>query len=270
MTILFIIGTLAIFILAWLILSYSFLIPPLKGLPILMYHKVSGNQADGLTVTAEQLDRQFQYIKDTGYHTICFKELSSILNGGFDLPPKSLIITFDDAYESFSAYALPLLEKYHFKATVFVPFAYMGKTNIWDQGNDRILSPEELKELSGRDFVEIGLHSFLHRNYRTMQPEEMKEDLTTCFNLLISNGLPFVPVLAYPYGGYPKKDKILFREMKNLFREVHLDFALRIGNKINPFPFKDPYVLKRIDIKGTDNFLTFKIKLRKGRKKLFS
>ncbi|MEI6682135.1 MAG: polysaccharide deacetylase family protein [Bacteroidota bacterium] len=270
MIILLITGTLVTLILAWLMLSYSFLIPPPKGLPILMYHKISENQADGLTLTAEQLDRQFRHIREKGYHTIYFEELSSIMQAGLCLPERSLIITFDDAYESFSSYVLPLLEKYNFKATVFVPVGYMGKTNVWDQGNDRIMTPEELKKLAGREHVEIGLHSFLHRNYGTLQIEEMKEDLANCINLLNANDLPFVRVLAYPYGGYPKKDKIRLGEMKNLFREVNLDFALRIGNRINPFPFKDPYILKRIDIKGTDNFLTFKIKLKKGRKKLFS
>ena len=58
--------------------------------------------------------------------------------------------------------------------------------------------------------------------------------------------------------------------MKEIFREKKLDFAVRIGNRINRFPFKDPYELNRIDIRGTDNFFAFKTKIRKGRMKLFS
>jgi len=58
--------------------------------------------------------------------------------------------------------------------------------------------------------------------------------------------------------------------MKELFRDYKLIFAVRIGNRINSLPIRDPYELKRIDIKGTDSLFTFKIKLKKGRTKLFS
>jgi hypothetical protein len=77
-------------------------------------------------------------------------------------------------------------------------------------------------------------------------------------------------VLAYPYGGYPKKDEIKKCRMKNLFREKRINFALRIGNRINGWPLIDDYEIKRIDIRGTDSFFTFKTKLKKGRAKLFS
>jgi peptidoglycan/xylan/chitin deacetylase (PgdA/CDA1 family) len=100
--------------------------------------------------------------------------------------------------------------------------------------------------------------------------EDMREDLLNCIVTLTDCNLTFARVLAYPYGGYPKKDNIRLENMKELFRELNLDFALRIGNRINPVPLKDPYELQRIDIKGTDSFFTFRIKLRKGRKKLFS
>jgi hypothetical protein len=58
--------------------------------------------------------------------------------------------------------------------------------------------------------------------------------------------------------------------MNEIFRNAHIQFALRIGNRVNHWPPKDPYTLKRIDIKGTDNFYTFKTKLSKGRRKIFS
>jgi hypothetical protein len=44
---------------------------------------------------------------------------------------------------------------------------------------------------------------------------------------------------------------------------------LRIGNQINKFPFKNPYEIMRIDIKGEDSLLKFKLKLRFGKLKLF-
>jgi peptidoglycan/xylan/chitin deacetylase (PgdA/CDA1 family) len=186
---------------AWLTVSYSFLVPPKQGLPILMYHKVSENLADGLTIPFDKLDKQFSYIREKGYQTIFFEELASLLNSGQKLPGKTLIITFDDAYKSFSTFALPLMEKYNIKATVFIPVAYMGKENAWDKGNDRIMSPEELKDLKKRKLVDYGIHSFLHSNYKNMVLQDMKEDLSNCINTLN----PFFSCFCIPIWRIPQK-----------------------------------------------------------------
>jgi peptidoglycan/xylan/chitin deacetylase (PgdA/CDA1 family) len=235
-----------------------------------MYHKVSDDKADGLTIPVPVLDQQLSFIRDKGYTVINFKELHSMISEGSALPLNPLILTFDDAYENFKTHALPLLLKYNFKATVFVPVGYMGKTNIWDQGKESIMGPEMIKELTRTGSTEIGLHSFKHKSYRFFDIDRMKEDLNNCFKTMAEYMIPFVPVLAYPFGGFPWDNKILLHEMKKFFRESGLNFAVRIGNRINPLPVSDPFELKRIDIKGTDDFHTFKIKLKKGRIKLIS
>jgi peptidoglycan/xylan/chitin deacetylase (PgdA/CDA1 family) len=263
-------SVLIILCLTWLIIAYSFLVPGKKGLTILMYHKVSENTADGLTIPARKLDQQLFFIREQGFSILSFKELLGFISKGLSLPQKPLILTFDDAYENFRTYAFPLLKKNNFKATVFMPVAFMGKTNTWDNGHDLILGTEAIKELTRTEAVEIGLHSFRHRNYAELSIADIKQDLLDCKNTLDSNEIPFVPVLAYPFGGFPRKDKQKLADMMHVFRENKIDLAVRIGNRINPLPIRDPYELKRIDIKGTDNFFTFKIKLKKGRKKLFS
>ena len=91
-----------------------------------------------------------------------------------------------------------------------------------------------------------------------------------CIQTLDYHHIRFVRVLAYPYGNYPKKDLYLKTKMKEIFRASRLQFALRIGNRVNHWPLKDPYEVKRIDIKGTDSYSTFKTKFKRGRKKLFS
>lgn len=250
--------------------EYSFFIPARRGLPILMYHKVSEHISDGLTLTVGQLDLQLMYLKEKGYRVISFKELKEFQAEGVGLPRKTVIITFDDAYQNFRERALPLLRKYNFTATVFVPVAYIGKTNIWDHGTDPIMTVDELRQLANRKEAEIGLHSFLHRSYGDMAPADMEEDLQNCYSTLTFHAIPFVKVLAYPYGGFPKKDLRLKGQMIDVFRKMNLDFALRIGNRINPWPLRAPYEINRIDIKGSDSFFIFRTKLKKGRAKLFA
>ena len=253
-----------------LTIQYSFLIPPNKGLPVLMYHKILPGNADGLTVTTDQFDLQLMYLKEKGYRAIGFNTLKTMVKDGVPLPGKTIILTFDDAYLNFREHALPLLKKYNFTATVFVPVAFIAKTNIWDKGNDQIMSASDLNRIALNDGIEIGLHSFLHRSYEDLAPADMMEDLKNCRETLEFYKIPFARVLAYPYGGYPKKDKELKGQMISIFQQFGLDFAVRIGNKINAWPLLRPFEIKRIDIKGTDNFFIFKTKLRKGRAKLFS
>jgi peptidoglycan/xylan/chitin deacetylase (PgdA/CDA1 family) len=271
MTVIFIaLLVLVILIPGFLTIQYSLLIPPRKGLPVLMYHKITKSGADGLSVTIRQFDQQLQYLKQKGYQTTGFRELKKVMDDHEPLPNKTIVLTFDDAYHNFIEFALPVLKKYQFTATVFVPVAFIGKTNIWDKGSDPIMNPQELKRLALNEEIDIGIHSFIHRSYGDMTIAEMEEDLDNCKKSLEYHGIPFVRVLAYPYGGYPRKDPERKNRMIEVFRQFKLDFALRIGNHINPWPINQPYEIKRIDIKGTDNFFIFKTKVRKGRAKLFA
>lgn len=245
------------------------LLPSSKGLAILMYHKVSEQVNDGLTVSTDTLELHFAWLKEMGYQTLSFRELKNLMAERLTLPKKTVILTFDDAYRSFKELALPVLKKFGFKASVFVPMAYIGKTNLWDRGNDPIMTAEELNQISSCGFVEIGLHSFLHRNYRDLALPDIKEDLDNCFSILGFHHIPYIRVLAYPYGGYPGKDPELRNDMIQLFESLGIDYALRIGNRINPYPIRHPFEMKRIDIRGSDSFLTFRIKLKTGRVKLF-
>jgi peptidoglycan/xylan/chitin deacetylase (PgdA/CDA1 family) len=263
-------AVLCFILLLWLILEYSILIPAPKGIPILMYHKVSDNACDGITIPAAKLQKQLEYIRKKGYQTISFNELASASVTGKLLPPKPLILTFDDAYSDFMVRAVPLLRSFSFKASVFVPVGFIGQTNAWDKGSDAILTADEIRELARQGDVEFGLHSFLHQGYTGLNPAGIQHDLERCIGTLDQLNIPFIRVLAYPYGSYPGKDPHLNTQMKEIFRNAGLHFALRIGNRINPWPVRDPYELKRIDIRGTDDFYTFRTKLKKGRRKVFS
>lgn len=160
-------------ILVILTVEFSLLVPAKRGLPILMYHKVSEGFADGLTIPAEKLEKHFIYLRVKGYQSLTFTDLEQFMKEGSPLPRRPVILTFDDADQSFYDRALPLLRDYGLNATVFVPLAYMGKTNIWDKGNDRIMAPETIREVATRERTGIGLHSFLHRSYAEMTREDM-------------------------------------------------------------------------------------------------
>jgi peptidoglycan/xylan/chitin deacetylase (PgdA/CDA1 family) len=253
--------------LLWLVYRYSFLVPAPKGLPILMYHKVSREREDGLTISAARLDSQFSYLKSKGYESVSFADLKASLENERPLPRKPVLLTFDDAYLNTYELAYPLLRKHQLKATVFLPVGFIGKTNAWDGGAEPLMSYDQIRQLAGSS-IEFGLHSYGHENYERYSPAQIEADVAACVKTLEENGCAFTRVFAYPYGRMPA-DPAARRALQDSFRRYKIDFAVRIGSRINTLPPRDPYELKRTGIRGTDSFREFKIKLRKGRVKLF-
>lgn len=102
----------------------------LKNVVILNYHKISLRADIGLTARhPDDFKTDLQLVKDLGFKTITFYDL---LNSQPSPTEKLVIITFDDGYKSVAEYALPLMKDLNFKGVVYIPTAFIGKTNDWD------------------------------------------------------------------------------------------------------------------------------------------
>jgi len=244
---------------------FNLFTPPITGLPVLMYHKVSEDSISGTSVTTKQLARQFDYLVSHNYSAI---RLADLLNPDFSWPENPVLITFDDAYLNNFELLIPILIKYRLKASIMLPVNHLGLKSSWEpETPSPLMDYSHLMQLDS-EVIEFGLHSFDHKNFNNLTQDERSNDLDACFRVLNEKNFPFVPVLAYPYGAYPRKrpEKELFFQ---LLGEKGIRLGLRIGNRINRLPINHPYEVKRIDIKGTDSFWSFRTKLRKGRVKMF-
>lgn len=232
----------------------------MSKLPILMYHDVSLTKSEALTISVEKLERQFAYLADKGYKSYHFKELMDLSK----LPSmKNIVITFDDGYVSQMELAIPLLEKYNLKATFFVPLNYLGKTDEWFTSSVEIMTQEQLHSLNPLT-VELAFHSFDHKKYNELSEAEIEEDTQKCFDSVSKNQFPFVAALAYPYGKYPReaseKKKFIDQLEQHKFK-----YGVRIGNRLNNFPFQKPFEIQRIDVKGEFSLSKFKRKVKFGK-----
>lgn len=233
----------------------------MSQLPILMYHNVCEQQehSKGLTISVAKLESQLHFLKQKGYRTYHFRELSE----GVKLASKSVVLTFDDVTVNQLKYAVPLLEKYQFKATFFVPFKYLGGVDAWNaDGAEPLMSIDQLQGLPA--CIELGYHSYEHRHFADLSDLEIKEDFERSRQIISTQLLDVFPVMAYPYGNFPKKEpqRTAFFE---LMRRNGMKYGLRIGNKTNIFPFKEPFEIKRLDVKGEDSSIAFQLKLRFGK-----
>jgi peptidoglycan/xylan/chitin deacetylase (PgdA/CDA1 family) len=116
--------------------------------------------------------------------------------------------------------------------------------------------------------VEFGLHSHAHENYQQKTPPEIGADTRRSLAELREQGLAAAPALAYPYGKYPR-DRQTLAAMAAELSAAGVRCGLRIGNRINRLPVRHRWEMRRINVKGTDTLWEFRVKVRKGRVKLF-
>lgn len=170
---------------------------PCTHLPTLMYHHIQPiesakekNQAS-LSVTPEYFRAHLEYLKLQGYSTIYMSDLVIFFDQGTPVPAKSIFITFDDGYDDFATYALPILRELGFKATVFVP------TGLMD--NPGYLSWQTIKDIALSGDIMFSNHTWSHRNMGS-DKEAINREITTADNQLTEKNLNSPKTFAYPYG----------------------------------------------------------------------
>lgn len=187
------------------------------SLPIIMYHQINPDleASNPYTITPDILRGDLQYIKDNGYTTIKLEDLVNYANGEGSLPSKPILITFDDGYESFAEYGLPLFEEYEMNMVLSVVGSYI---DVYTQTEDHNLSYSffswpALAELQQSPSVELSSHTFhMHSNQVrqgcTMLEGESLEDYSTAFNedlatveARFNQYFGYSPIaFAYPFG----------------------------------------------------------------------
>lgn len=129
--------------------------------PILMYHYISVPPPDAdkyrldLSVTPENFEAQVKYLATQGYTAIRLSDLSEHLLTGKPLPPKPIVLTFDDGYLDNYENAFPILMKYQFVGTFFVI------TNYVDAQKPGYMNWNQLEEMA-IEGNEIGSHTMSH------------------------------------------------------------------------------------------------------------
>ncbi|USB31677.1 polysaccharide deacetylase family protein [Paenibacillus sp. YPG26] len=165
--------------------------------PILLYHSVSGDQGDPLKIEPARFEEQMTYLMNEGYHSITFNELREGWYNGRALPPKPIIITFDDGYEDNYSAAYPILLRTGMKATIFAVTGSIGAPGrlTWNQ----------LHTMESSGLVDTQSHTVTHFNLTKLSDEEKMKELVNSRNEIQHKlGHP-ADVFAYPYGFYDRR-----------------------------------------------------------------
>jgi len=193
--------------LQWLGMSAS-------GVPILMYHSISGiDERDRhayyrIATDPEVFGAHLRYLRDHRYTAIGLEEAVRVLSGTAARPTRPVVLTFDDGYDDFFITAFPILRRFGFSATVFLPTAYIGKT-AREFESRRCLTWEQVRELR-RGGVEFGSHTVSHPQLNRLRMQDVEQEIR-CSKEQIEEKLGCaVKSFSYPYA-FPETDRV-FRE----------------------------------------------------------
>ncbi|MFE7860229.1 polysaccharide deacetylase family protein [Streptomyces sp. NPDC057403] len=214
-----------------------------EAVPILMYHSVATAPNDAtraLSVAPQAFAEQMALIDDLGLTPVSTGDLAARWRSGRPLPPRPVLITFDDGYEGVHRHALPVLAKHGFTATLFVSTGWIR--GAYDTGGalDTMLDWDQVRELAAAD-VEIGGHSHTHPQLDQLDDERLRHELVHCRDL-VTDELGTAPVsFAYPYG-YSS------RRVREAVRRAGYAQALAVGNRLARRR-QGPYALERVTMR---------------------
>jgi peptidoglycan/xylan/chitin deacetylase (PgdA/CDA1 family) len=213
--------------------------------PILLYHHVGFSLKDEQVyyVSPETFDQQMNLLYQWGYRTIPVELLTRAITQGAELPPKPIILTFDDGSETTYATALPIMQRYGFTGVSYIVRNYVGITHY--------MTAEQIRQLYAAGW-EIGSHGLSHTDL-TLRPDRQEDEIVQSRRQLES--LLGVPVLsfAYPFGAYDESS----------LGYVHLAgyiAAMGLGNE-SLQGNKNLFYLYRQAVRGTDDLRTFASRL---------
>lgn len=174
--------------------------PDSLRVPILVYHNIQpaaearGIRAADLTMRPEVFAAQMQYLKDKQIPVVSFTALVEALEGKRTLPPKAVVITFDDGRVNQLHNAVPVLKRLGFTATFF-PF-----THAMDR-NPRYFTWAQFRELQAAGMT-IGSHTSLHVRVDKMKDaKQMHLEVTGSRDLLREKlGESATEYFSYPFG----------------------------------------------------------------------
>jgi peptidoglycan/xylan/chitin deacetylase (PgdA/CDA1 family) len=232
-----------------------------QTVPILCYHRL-GTVGGKMAVSQGNFAAQMEWLAKNDYRVVKLSQLAGYLDGKEPLPPKAVVITFDDGYESVYKLAYPVLRKLGLPATMFVYTDFVGA------GGDAV-SWTQLAEMQASGLMDIQSHSKSHRNLieRTTgeNEERYKRNLdseTAGPRDLIEQKLGSaghqVRHYAYPYGD--ANELVL----DTLTRQKYT-LAVTVNPGGNAF-YAQPLMLRRTMIFGDHDLEAFKARLQTSRR----
>lgn len=141
-------------------------------LRVLTYHRVDHPDARPeldphlISATPEDFARQMEHLAEH-YRVVTIDQVLQAVRETSPLPPRSVLVTFDDAYRDFSEHAWPTLQRLGLPAVMFVPTAFPSQPRQfwWDTVYQALHTCAADRDLAKLD-IDVVPHETLAQTYR--------------------------------------------------------------------------------------------------------
>lgn len=209
---------------------------------ILAYYRIGEDAYPQSNLRTEQFNAHINEIITKDYNVIALPDLMTALKNKTPLPPKTIAITFEGAYQSTYSRAMrPLLEKN-------IPFTVFFAATMTDRTNH--LNWKELRNLSKKKAVTLGIfpHTYTHiAHFPEAEQRRQINKARSDFRDKIGNEAQY---FSYPFGEISTTLKTIIKE-----QSFTAAFGLQSGTAYNGH---DIYALPRFTMTeqygGLDRF----------------
>ena len=222
--------------------------------PVLMYHHIrepgptmSDRLSQRFAVSPAEFAKQLDYLQRHGFTTINCDQLAAALYEGGELPPKPIMLTFDDAWREQYTIAFPLLKSRGMVGVFYVHTGVVGDDP--DRGYATWADLCEMYEAG----MDIQSHTITHPSLPGVEPAKLDDELqaskATIERVLGAECIS----IAYPFGDFTE------REMRAAARAGYrFAFTTEVGLVHD---VSQPYEIGRTIVTYTDTLDDFAIKL---------
>lgn len=237
---------------------------------VLMYHMISPHLAKNeskfnrLRVTPQNFEKQIAWLSKNGFKSYFLSEFANLEN----LPPKAVCITFDDGYKDNLTNALPILQKYNFKANIFIVanrFTQdwatdkdLGKSSD-ELNSEAMLSHEDTQKLLESGLIEIGSHTLNHANLPSLNTKEKIDEIANSKEQIEQIYGIKCETFAYPFG--------FFDDESTQIAGQNYKFCVTTQNGVfdsKKYPLSQ---IPRLMVSGKMGLFGFTLLIKKGRRR---
>ena len=199
--------------------SFLFGLPVGTIVPIFHFHQT----------TVDELEPALAYLKDNGYRTIIADDVAAFMRTGVHPGPRTVMLTFDDAWSSLWLVAGPLLHRYGMRAVTYaiptrIADAAATRPTLADGPVDAVAADgssepfvtwPELRALSTSGVLDVQSHTWSHsmifcepRPVGVVDPSYAAEDFLNRPRIWTDAGPVFMDISRLGYPLFPRRSRM--------------------------------------------------------------
>ncbi|WP_333875833.1 poly-beta-1,6-N-acetyl-D-glucosamine N-deacetylase PgaB [Methylobacter sp.] len=137
---------------------------------VLNYHDIvtagsAKSSLNSMDVSVDHFEEHLAWLKKNGYKIVSMQNILDAAAGKNSIADKSVLLTFDDGYQSFYTRVFPILKKYHYPATIALIGTWIEGIDIPDEAGKQLLTWDQVREMVKSGLVEMASHTYdLHKS----------------------------------------------------------------------------------------------------------